>query len=118
LVVSPNFRAEPNNFRESLVTTSVENSFRLGPIDALTGPIQRGDSSTVQAHLREIRNLPDSVRRLYCAVGELVVQMAMARGLHETKASEIQEMLRAETNTLLTNVNVRPDTAVELPLGE
>jgi predicted short-subunit dehydrogenase-like oxidoreductase (DUF2520 family) len=82
---------------QPLVTTSVENSFHLGPIDALTGPIQRGDSSTVQAHLTEIRNLPDSVRRLYCSAGELVVQMALARGLHEAKAFEIQKMLRADS---------------------
>ena len=71
--------------------------FQLGPIDALTGPIQRGDSSTVQTHLTEMRNLPDSVRRLYCSAGELVVQMAMARGLHEAKAFEIQKLLRADS---------------------
>ena len=30
---------------------SVDNSLRLGPVEALTGPIERGDSATVLAHL-------------------------------------------------------------------
>ncbi len=77
-----------------LVRASAENALRLGPVEALTGPIQRGDSATVLTHLKALRNVPDLVRRLYCSAGELVVQMASSRGLQGTKASEIQEILR------------------------
>lgn len=62
-----------------------------------SSPIQRGDSTTVRARLTEIRNLPDSLRRLRCSAARLIVQMALARGLHEAKAFEIQEMLRADS---------------------
>ena len=77
-----------------LVRTSGENSLDLGPVEALTGPIERGDNATVLAHLEDLRSLPDPVRRLYCSAGELVVQMATWRGLQDAKAAEIQEMLR------------------------
>jgi predicted short-subunit dehydrogenase-like oxidoreductase (DUF2520 family) len=77
-----------------LVRTSGENSLDLGPVEALTGPIERGDNATVLAHLEDLRSLPDPVRRLYCSAGELVVQMASLRGLQDAKAAELQEMLR------------------------
>ena len=77
-----------------LVRTSGENSLDLGPVEALTGPIERGDNATVLAHLEDLRSLPDPVRRLYCSAGELIVQMASLRGLQHAKAAEIQEMLR------------------------
>jgi predicted short-subunit dehydrogenase-like oxidoreductase (DUF2520 family) len=37
-----------------LVVACVENAFALGPADALTGPVARGDLSTVEAHLRAL----------------------------------------------------------------
>jgi predicted short-subunit dehydrogenase-like oxidoreductase (DUF2520 family) len=77
-----------------LARTCAENSLNLGPIEALTGPIERGDSTTVLAHLKGLRNLPGPIKRLYCSAGQLVVQMAVLRGLPETKAAEIEEMLR------------------------
>ena len=64
-------------------------------MEALTGPIERGDSTTVLGHLKDLANLSPPVRRLYCSAGELVVQMALVRGLHETKAEEIGRMLRS-----------------------
>jgi predicted short-subunit dehydrogenase-like oxidoreductase (DUF2520 family) len=38
----------------ALVLASVENAFTLGPSDALTGPVARGDLATVEQHLREL----------------------------------------------------------------
>lgn len=69
-------------------------SLSLGPIEALTGPIARGDTTTVMAHLNALRNLPEPVNRLYGSAGELTVQMAVLRGLPESKAAEIEEILR------------------------
>jgi len=37
-----------------LVVACVENAFALGPAGALTGPVARGDLSTVEAHLRAL----------------------------------------------------------------
>jgi predicted short-subunit dehydrogenase-like oxidoreductase (DUF2520 family) len=77
-----------------LARTCTENSLSFGPIEALTGPIERGDSTTVLSHLKCLRNFPNPVRRLYCSAGLSVVQMALLRGLPEAKATEIEEMLR------------------------
>jgi predicted short-subunit dehydrogenase-like oxidoreductase (DUF2520 family) len=77
-----------------LARTCAENSLNLGPVEALTGPIERGDSATVLAHLKGLRSLPGPVKRLYGSAGQLVVQMAVLRGLPETKAAEIEEILR------------------------
>ena len=37
-----------------LVLGSVQNVFALGPADALTGPVARGDLATVEQHLRDL----------------------------------------------------------------
>jgi predicted short-subunit dehydrogenase-like oxidoreductase (DUF2520 family) len=78
-----------------LAKASVDNSFNLGPVEALTGPIERGDSATINAHLEALRNVSRPVRHLYSSAGQLVVQMALSRGLPETKAAEIEKLLRS-----------------------
>eukprot|EP00898_Chlorokybus_atmophyticus_P002662 jgi/Chlat1/3397/Chrsp23S03735 len=40
---------------EPLVQATVDNVFRMGATDALTGPIARGDVDTVRAHLAALR---------------------------------------------------------------
>jgi predicted short-subunit dehydrogenase-like oxidoreductase (DUF2520 family) len=77
-----------------IVRASAENSFTLGPVNALTGPIERADIHTVAAHLKGLEHSARSVRDLYCAAGSVVVQMATQRGLTQAKAAELQEMLR------------------------
>ncbi|HEV7524485.1 MAG TPA: Rossmann-like and DUF2520 domain-containing protein [Acidimicrobiia bacterium] len=37
-----------------LVLGSVQNVFALGPVEALTGPVARGDLATVEQHLRDL----------------------------------------------------------------
>ena len=78
-----------------LARTCLENSLTLGPVEALTGPIERGDSATVMAHLQALQKVSDPVRKLYCSAGQLVVQMSRLRGLQEAKAAEIVEILRS-----------------------
>jgi predicted short-subunit dehydrogenase-like oxidoreductase (DUF2520 family) len=78
-----------------LAKTSLENSLRLGPVEALTGPIERGDSTTVLAHVEGLRNISQPVRQLYCSVGQLVVQMALLRGLPTSEAAKLDEVLRS-----------------------
>src|SRR3954452_4472152 len=77
-----------------LARTCTAKSLHLGPVEAWTGPIERGDSATVLSYLNSLRNVPPPVKRLYCSAGLLVVQMALLRGLPETKAAEIETLLR------------------------
>jgi predicted short-subunit dehydrogenase-like oxidoreductase (DUF2520 family) len=59
-----------------LVRTTVDNVAALGPRDALTGPVARGDWSTVARHLDV---LPDNERDGYLAMVELAARLAAAR---------------------------------------
>lgn len=62
-----------------LVRASVENSIARGPLRSLTGPIERGDTGTVAAHLEAMAPVPESVRGLYRAAGLHAVQMALRK---------------------------------------
>jgi predicted short-subunit dehydrogenase-like oxidoreductase (DUF2520 family) len=44
---------DPRRLLTPLLTASLENALRLGD-DALTGPVSRGDSDTVRAHVRAL----------------------------------------------------------------
>ena len=60
-----------------LTRTSVENVAELGAAEALTGPAARGDTSTIQLHLR---SLPDDERATYEA---MVAEARRLAGRHE-----------------------------------
>ena len=62
-----------------------------GTTDALTGPIMRGDTGTVRAHLSV---LDDETRRLYAVMGLEAVKVARRGGLEVGWAAEIEVALR------------------------
>jgi len=66
----------------------------LGPVPALTGPIVRGDAATVRAHLTALGNGHTQVTGLYRAVGLSTLELARQRGLPESRARAIEELLR------------------------
>lgn len=77
-----------------LARTSVENAFRLGPAEALTGPIARGDADTVRRHLAALAKAPPAVRSLYRSAGLATLELARQRGLLELEAGAIEKLLR------------------------
>ncbi len=68
----------------SLLRSVADNVARVGPIEALTGPVARGDAGAVARHLAA---LEEGEREDYVAVARLVLRAARARGLSE-EASE------------------------------
>jgi predicted short-subunit dehydrogenase-like oxidoreductase (DUF2520 family) len=62
-----------------LVRASVENALTAGPVQALTGPIERGDTGTVAAHWKAMADAPESVRELYRAAGLHAIQVALRK---------------------------------------
>ncbi|MDR2736184.1 MAG: DUF2520 domain-containing protein [Gracilibacteraceae bacterium] len=48
------------------------DNLRTGGLDVLTGPVARGDTEVVGRHLRE---LPDDVRDVYCALGRWTLKL-------------------------------------------
>ncbi len=77
-----------------LVEASAANALRLGPVAALTGPIQRGDTVTLRGHVEALRNVPESVRDLYFAAGRHALDIALRRGLDPERVCAMEQLLR------------------------
>ena len=74
-----------------LLRATVENMARLGPDQALTGPIVRGDAGTVAAHLRA---LPPHQLEMYVANARRTLARAVASGrLDEAAAASVADAL-------------------------
>ena len=81
-----------------LMSGAVDNLAEHGLPGALTGPIRRGDSQTVAAHLDAIHYLPAGRSRelsdeAYRAVARLALELAVEAGLDRSAAEEIAEVL-------------------------
>ena len=65
----------------ALVDASVENAFQLGPANALTGPVERGDLRTVEGHLAALDSAErDSYRSLAREAARLTGRRDTAMG--------------------------------------
>jgi predicted short-subunit dehydrogenase-like oxidoreductase (DUF2520 family) len=76
-----------------LCRTTVANVLARGPADALTGPVARGDASTVRAHLEALSDAPPAVRELYRAASRRLVDVARRRGLAADKVKALSTVL-------------------------
>jgi predicted short-subunit dehydrogenase-like oxidoreductase (DUF2520 family) len=78
-----------------IARASLDNTFRLGPRMALTGPIVRGDVSTVTAHIDAMATAPATVATLYRAVAEQLLVITRERGLPAATLRAIQSAIRS-----------------------
>ena len=73
-----------------LLRSVAENVTRLGTPEALTGPIRRGDASTVRAHLSALERATPDLLPLYVACAE--AQLPLARALKEARAAALLQI--------------------------
>ncbi|MGA1248795.1 MAG: DUF2520 domain-containing protein, partial [Candidatus Nanopelagicales bacterium] len=79
----------PELLLEPLVIASVENALLSG-VDLLTGPISRGDSETIRAHIVSLRD--SAMLETYKALA--IATLSKVRGkLEENEIREIEEAL-------------------------
>jgi predicted short-subunit dehydrogenase-like oxidoreductase (DUF2520 family) len=64
---------------EPLVRGTVDNVFRLGPTNALTGPAARGDTATVNRQYHAVRNWDECYGNLYEQLAKLVKNIAVRK---------------------------------------
>ena len=84
--------SDPGLFLTPLVQTAVENSLTKG-IEALTGPISRGDVETVRAHLIAIENT--EIEQSYKALAKATVERLIATNrISNSAALEMLEILK------------------------
>jgi len=82
-----------------LIYGSLKNIELFGSVDALTGPIARGDSGTIQKHVDAINtNLPQYAS-LYASLGLVTVNVARKKGtLNLKQARIISDILKGVIN--------------------
>lgn len=79
---------------QPLVAGTVENVREFGPTNALTGPIVRGDVSTVRRHLEALAELRGSESELYRTLGRHTLMIAQERGtLSAQTVAELSDLL-------------------------
>jgi predicted short-subunit dehydrogenase-like oxidoreductase (DUF2520 family) len=85
-----------------LVQATLTNVLELGPEQALTGPIARGDASTVRRHLHAIAQTTPELDAMYRRLGLLTVELALRKGtLSPADAADLRQLL----TTKVTNRN-------------
>lgn len=77
-----------------LVTKTVSQVLELGPANALTGPIDRGDVESVNKHLSCLKNLPRTYEDVYKVLGQWVVDSAQKKHGLNDKLEEIKALLK------------------------
>jgi len=65
---------------EPLVRGTVDNIFRGGTVQALTGPIARGDAAVVAAQLSALDSWDGDIALIYRALGRVAVELSRQRG--------------------------------------
>jgi predicted short-subunit dehydrogenase-like oxidoreductase (DUF2520 family) len=77
-----------------LIEATLRNIFKLGPATALTGPIARGDASTITRHLAALRKHRPGLLPLYCVLGQATVDLALAKhSITPLQARQMRRML-------------------------
>ena len=82
---------------QPIVSGTVDNVFRLGPVQALTGPIARGDHSVVEGECEALGRWDERIRRIYRDLGRVAVELSAAQGnAHPDALAKIGELLESE----------------------
>ncbi|MBQ0720940.1 MAG: DUF2520 domain-containing protein [Gammaproteobacteria bacterium] len=77
-----------------LMRQSLENGLTEGAVNALTGPIARGDSKTIQAHLKAIEQAAPGLRSSYTSMGTQALQLARQKNtLSKKELANIEKLL-------------------------
>jgi predicted short-subunit dehydrogenase-like oxidoreductase (DUF2520 family) len=75
-----------------LVQGTLQNVNSFGLEKALTGPILRGDISTVRMHLEALRNDPGT-KEVYTALGKQTLRLAAKSGLPAGRVRALRRLL-------------------------
>jgi predicted short-subunit dehydrogenase-like oxidoreductase (DUF2520 family) len=82
-----------------LLKGTVDNIAKLGPAQALTGPIARGDVGTITRHLEAIDRSAPWAGPIYRELGSYTVKVAMEKGsVDEASARALLETLKRGEN--------------------
>lgn len=78
-----------------LLSGTLENLKKFGLPLGLTGPIQRGDSATIQKHLEALKKVSPNLIELYKLMSLETLKLARSKGLSAGKARILSKLLRS-----------------------
>jgi predicted short-subunit dehydrogenase-like oxidoreductase (DUF2520 family) len=81
-----------------LTRASAGNAIRMGPAASLTGPIVRGDTATIDAHVKALASAPADAAALYRAVSRSLIPLARRRGVPEHTLQALAAALERDTS--------------------
>jgi predicted short-subunit dehydrogenase-like oxidoreductase (DUF2520 family) len=80
-----------------LVRGTLANIESRGPVEALTGPIARGDIGTIEKHLQVFLNKMPQYLKAYGEIGQITVDVALHKGsIDALKADAMKKLLKGE----------------------
>lgn len=77
-----------------LIDATLRNIASCGPVNALTGPIARGDVKTIETHLELLNNTDVMGMRAYITLGRMSLKLASDRGLEKEKKQAIEVLFQ------------------------
>lgn len=94
LATVPSFSKEPFTHLRHLMRGTLRNLERLGPADALTGPIVRGDVETVEEHVAALTRMNRDLLPAYRLTASVTLAAAVASGrLSKKDAKKIEKIV-------------------------
>ena len=78
----------------SLAAQSAQAAARHGAVEGATGPVVRGDASTVDRHLRVLEQMPDA-RALYTELTRALIEVAEMRGTSDQALVAIRALIES-----------------------
>ncbi len=81
-----------------LAESALKNVWEKGTVDALTGPVSRGDIDTVRAHLETMEEALPEELEFYKAAARRTVEMIRGRRLTEEQGKRFEALLEGEGN--------------------
>lgn len=88
-------REEGRRALARLAAGTLDNVAAVGPREALTGPVERGDDRTVTAHRDAILKSRPELADAYALLGRLALDLARSRGLGGEAAGRVAAALEA-----------------------
>lgn len=79
-------------FFKPLILSTIENLTKLGPADALTGPLSRGDFDTLKHHLEYLEKNHPGLKEAYQLLGK---RLAMLSNLSKKEKEEIINLFKS-----------------------
>ncbi len=80
-----------------LIGGTLQNIEEMGTVEALTGPISRGDIDTIESHLKSLQDLMPETLNLYKQLGAYTTELAQRKGsINKNEANQLKALLNQE----------------------